>query len=66
MAKPKRFEIVYKEGTQLSDEGKRIVFVDRLTGVNYLGWTSGNGAGLTPLIDSQGKPLVTREDFPLE
>ena len=36
-----------------------IVFVDRQTGVNYLFYKSGYGGGLTPLIDRDGKPVVT-------
>ena len=38
------------------------VLVDRVTGVNYLfarfGGGSG-GAGLTPLLDREGKPILT-------
>ena len=37
-----------------------MVIVDTVTGVNYLFVTRGNGAGLTPLIDENGKPIVTR------
>ena len=36
------------------------VIVDTETGVNYLLVVYGNGAGLTPLIDENGKPIVTR------
>ena len=36
------------------------VIVDIQTGVNYLLVAYGNGAGLTPLIDENGKPIVTR------
>ena len=36
------------------------VIVDTMTGVNYLFVVYGNGAGLTPLIDENGKPIVTR------
>ena len=36
------------------------VIVDTQTGVNYLLVAYGNGAGLTPLIDENGKPIVTR------
>lgn len=38
------------------------IWVDRLTGVNYLYRTSGYGAGLTPLLDKDGKPVVTPID----
>ena len=36
------------------------VIIDTETGVNYLLVTYGYGAGLTPLIDEDGKPIVTR------
>ncbi len=36
------------------------IIVDTMTGVNYLLVGYGNGAGLTPLIDENGKPIVTR------
>lgn len=36
------------------------VIVDTETGVNYLLVAYGSGAGLTPLIDENGKPIVTR------
>ena len=36
------------------------VIVDTETGVNYLFVVYGNGAGLTPLIDENGKPIITR------
>ena len=38
-----------------------MVIVDTMTGVNYLLVAYGNGgAGLTPLLDADGKPIVTR------
>ena len=36
------------------------VIVDTQTGVNYLLVAYGSGAGLTPLIDENGQPIVTR------
>lgn len=38
---------------------QRMIWVDRLTGVNYLWVCSGYAGGLTPLLDAQGKPIVT-------
>ena len=35
------------------------IYVDRETGVNYLFVSEGNAGGLTPLIDHDGKPLIT-------
>ena len=37
------------------------VIVDKETGVNYLFIKSGYGAGLTPLLDADGRAVVTRE-----
>ena len=53
----KRFVCVYSQGsgfTQLME-----VWVDRQTGVNYLFTHSGHAGGLTPLLDADGKPVVT-------
>lgn len=55
-----RFEVVYKDGSGLKNEGIRQILVDKETGVNYLLWQAGYGAGITPLLDSDGKPIVTR------
>lgn len=57
MSKPKRFETVYQESTVLIE---KTIFVDKETGVNYLYIANGTGGGLTPLLDSNGKPVVTR------
>ena len=35
------------------------IWVDRETGVNYLFHKDGNSGGLTPLLDRQGKPVIT-------
>lgn len=59
MNKEKRFEVIYKEGTQLTDDGIRQIMVDRETGVSYLVWKSGYAGGITPLLDSDGKPVIT-------
>ena len=54
MAKEKRFEKVYSQ-----DLGSVSVFVDKETGVNYLFTQSGYAGGLTPLLDREGKPVIT-------
>jgi phenolic acid decarboxylase len=51
----KRFEVIYKQGAM---EEYRVL-VDKATGVNYLHITSGISAGLTVLLDKDGKPVVT-------
>jgi hypothetical protein len=60
MKKEERFEVIYKDGSELKSEGVRQILVDKETGVNYLLWKSGYGAGITPLLNSDGKPIVTR------
>lgn len=36
---------------------------DKETGVNYLFFHRGNGGGLTPLLDSDGKPIITKDGY---
>ena len=64
MAKKKeqRFETVYKDGSTLSEEGVRHILVDKETGVHYLLWKSGYGAGITPLLDSDGTVIVSKPE----
>ena len=58
MKKEKRFEIVYEEGSFTS---AKTIYVDKETGVNYLFIASGYAGGLTPLLDAEGKPVITKE-----
>ena len=39
--------------------GGRMILVDKKTGVNYLFVSSGYAGGLTPLLDRDGKPIIT-------
>ena len=39
--KEERFEVTFREGSWLKDEGIRQILVDKKTGVNYLCWNSG-------------------------
>ena len=55
MAKNERFEKTYSQGALTLTE----IWVDKETGVNYLFHASGNAAGLTPLLDREGKPVVS-------
>ena len=52
-----RFEVTYKGGNEFSTA--EVILVDKVTGVNYLFVKSGYGAGLTPLLDREGKPIVS-------
>ena len=38
--KENRFEVIYKDGSQFSDEGYRQILVDKHTSVNYLPYCS--------------------------
>ena len=58
--KEERFEVTFREGSWLKDEGIRQILVDKKTGVNYLCWNSGFGASITPLLDSEGKVIVAK------
>ena len=51
----KRFERIYKQGIGTVLE----IWVDRETGVNYIFTQSGYAGGLTPLLDRDGKPVIT-------
>lgn len=53
-----------KRFTEISEEGHGMGNVyltirDNQTGVNYLFMKNGMSAGLTPLIDKDGKPIIT-------
>lgn len=54
----KRFEIKEFEGSVFT--ANFTIVVDKETGVNYLFAKSGYGAGLTPLLDENGKPIITK------
>lgn len=55
MFKENRFEKVYSQGTLTVTE----IWVDKETGVNYIFHQSGNAGGLTPLLDREGKPVIS-------
>ena len=55
MAKDQRFEKVYSQGTMTTME----IWVDKETGVNYVFHASGYAGGMTPLLDRDGKPVVS-------
>ena len=54
MAKEKRFEKTYSQSL-----GAIEIWVDTETGVNYIFRQSGYAGGLTPLLDRDGKPVIT-------
>ncbi len=56
MRNENRFRKVRKEGSQVFS---KTIFVDQETGVNYLFVQSGYSGGLTPLLDADGKPVIT-------
>ena len=52
--KEERFIKVHSENF-----GSEFILVDKKTGVNYLFVQSGYAGGLTPLLDRDGKPIIT-------
>ena len=50
-----RFIKTYSQGAVNVTE----IWVDKVTGVNYIYHVSGYSGGLTPLLDSEGKVVVT-------
>lgn len=55
MAKNERFEKIYTQGAMNIME----IWVDKETGVNYVFHQSGHAGGMTPLLDRDGKPIVS-------
>ena len=56
-----RFDIKEKEMVSIMTE--TVVIVDKETGVNYLYVGRGYGGGLTPLLDADGKPIITKDGY---
>ena len=59
MKKEERFVKVYSQGKFDYTE----ILVDKQTGVNYLFRQCGYAGGLTPLLDKDGKPVITPVDY---
>lgn len=56
--KEKRFDVILSETNGLINHYQ--IIVDKITGINYLFVRSGYGAGLTPLLDEKGKPVIKK------
>ena len=56
LKKEKRFEVKKAEGLIY----EMSIIVDKETGVNYLFTASGYAGGLTPLLNSDGTPIITK------
>ena len=54
--KNKRFVRMQQEA---SWTGTTEIWVDRVTGINYLFHATGNAGGLTPLLNRDGTPVIT-------
>ena len=55
MRKGQRVEKIYTQGAMTTTE----IWVDKETGVNYLFHACGTAGGMTPLLDRDGKPIVS-------
>lgn len=51
-----RFKKIYNQGVMNAVE----IWVDTVTGVNYLYHRDGYSGGLTPLLDENGKVVVSK------
>ena len=58
MGKEERFVKIYSQGKLVVSE----IWVDVVTGVNYVYHAAGYSGGLTPLLDKDGKPVVSSPD----
>ena len=56
-----RFDIKERENMSLITEAS--IIIDKETGVNYLFVHRGYGGGLTPLLDAEGKPIITKDGY---
>ncbi len=56
--KDKRFVVTERCGGGLTTPYIQVI-VDKETGVNYVFATAGNAGGMTPLLDRDGKPVIT-------
>ena len=56
-----RFDIKERENVGILTEAS--VIIDKETGVNYLFVHRGYGGGLTPLLDAEGKPIITKDGY---
>lgn len=55
VGKENRFVKTYSQGVLDVME----IWVDRETGVNYIFHWNGSAGGMTPLLDAEGKPVVS-------
>ncbi len=51
-----RFKKIYSQGMINVVE----IWVDKEAGVNYVFHRDGNAGGFTPLLDKEGKPVITQ------
>lgn len=57
MKEDERFVKTYQQSGMI--KGSLEIWVDTVTGVNYLYRWSGYSGGMTPLLDAEGRPVVT-------
>lgn len=55
-----RFKLIYDQTSKMRIPVMEI-WLDTETGVNYLFRNAAYGGGLTPLLDAEGKPVITPE-----
>lgn len=55
MKEDERFLKTYSQGVMTVTE----IWVDKYTGVNYIYHCSGYSGGLCPMLDKEGKPIIS-------
>ena len=60
----KRFVKILRESYSFGSAAVSEIWVDIKTGVNYFYHASGYSGGLTPLLDRDGKPVISA--FPVQ
>lgn len=52
----KRFERIFQQTNGITATTE--IWIDNVSGVNYLWHKDANSAGLTPLLDTNGNPVI--------
>ena len=58
MGKNDRFIVMQEQSSGFGGGVATKVILDKMTGVQYLSYITSSGAGLTILVDQEGKPLL--------
>lgn len=57
-----RFKVIYEQTSSIIKSPIIQIWLDTETGVNYLFREAAYAGGLTPLLDAEGKPVITPKE----